>query len=166
MTAPLWLSVARMLIGLSEVPGAVNNPVILQWAKDIGAPGWYDNDEKPWCSVFLNRLMLACQLPMSGTGFELLRAKSFETWGQGLTVPSFGCVVTFQRPEGGHVGLYLGETAAAYRVLGGNQGNAVSLTWITKDRLTAMRWPGAVPVTHVGHVLLDHVSGAVSTNEQ
>lgn len=166
MIEPLWLSVARMTVGIREIPGPVNTPVIMQWARDIDAPGWYDNDDKPWCAVYMNRLMLACQLPMSGTGFELLRAKSFETWGEPLSVPSLGCLMTFHRPEGAHVGLYLGETEAAYRILGGNQGNTVSLTWIAKARLTAMRWPSDVPVTNVGHILLDAVTGAVSTNEQ
>lgn len=161
---PLWLSVARLCLGIREVPGQANNPTIMQWAKDIHAPDWYNNDDQPWCAVFLNRLMMACQLPLSGTGFDLLRAKSFESWGIPLTIPAFGCVMTFSRPEGAHVGLYLGERADAYRILGGNQSNAVSLTWIAKDRLVAMRWPALHPVT-LGRIWLD-ATGAVSVNEQ
>lgn len=165
MTEPIWLSVARMTVGIREIPGPGNDPAIMQWAKDIGAPKWYDNDDKPWCAVFMNRLLMACQLPMSGTGFELLRAKSFETWGDPLTVPSPGCVMTFSRPEGAHVFLYLGENATAYCGIGGNQRNAVtSDAWIVKGRLTAMRWPTGFPV-YGGRVWLD-ATGAISTNEQ
>jgi uncharacterized protein (TIGR02594 family) len=150
-----------MFIGLHE---QADEAVILRWAKDIGAPDWYDDSDKPWCAVFLNRLMLACQLPMAGKGFELLRARSFESWGVPLVVPSFGCVMTFRRPEGAHVGLYLGENATHYRILGGNQGNAVSLTDIAKDRLTSMRWPMGLPA-HEGRVLLND-TGTVSENER
>lgn len=163
MTTPLWLSVARMAIGLREVAGAQSNPVVMQWAKDIGAPDWYDNDDKPWCAVFLNRVLMACQLPMAGKGFELLRAKSFESWGVPLVLPSFGCVLVFRRPEGAHVGLYLGEDQSRFCVLGGNQGNAVSVTWIDKARLTAMRWPTGLPA-HEGHVWLTGTS-PTSTDE-
>lgn len=164
MTDPLWLSVGRMTVGIQEVPGTQNNPMIMQWAKDIGAPAWYDEDADPWCAVWLNRLLLACHLPMSGTGFDLLRAKSFEDWGIPLTHPALGCVLTFQRPGGGHVGLYLGERQDAYYVLGANQSNAVSLTWILKERLTAIRWPALHPVT-TGRVWLT-ATGEVSDNEQ
>jgi uncharacterized protein (TIGR02594 family) len=152
-----------MMLGIREIQGVANNAVIMQWAKDIGAPDWYDDDDKPWCSVFLNRLMMACQLPLSGKGFELLRAKSFETWGDPLVIPSFGCVMTFSRPEGAHVGLYLGERTDAYFILGGNQGNSVSLAWIAKARLTSMRWPTGLPA-HEGRVFLTS-TGATSENE-
>lgn len=161
MTTPLWLSVARMLIGIHE---HADEAVILRWAKDINAPGWYDDSDKPWCAVFLNRLMLACQLPMAGKGFELLRARSFESWGVPLVIPSFGCVMTFKRPEGAHVGLYLGEDQTRYCILGGNQSNAVSVTWIAKERLTTMRWPMGLPA-HEGRVWLTG-TGPTSVNEQ
>jgi uncharacterized protein (TIGR02594 family) len=163
MNEPLLLRVARLCEGLSEVAGDGNNAVILKWAKDIGAPA-YTADSIPWCAVAMNRWMLACGYPLSGKGFELLRAKSFESWGVPLVVPSFGCVMTFRRPEGAHVGLYLGERADAYYILGANQSNSVSVTWIAKDRLTSMRWPMGLPA-HEGRVLLN-AAGAVSVNEQ
>jgi uncharacterized protein (TIGR02594 family) len=161
---PLWLSVARMSLSVREVPGPGSNPTILQWAKDIGAPDWYADDDSPWCAVFLNRLFMACQMPMAGAGFDLLRAKSFETWGVPLTMPAFGCVMTFRRPEGSHVGLYLGEKDDAYFILGGNQSNAVSQTWIAKSRLSSTRWPLMQSVT-LGRIWLD-VHGTLSVNEQ
>lgn len=166
VTDPIWLSVARMFLGEKEIAGASSNPVILRWAADIGSPGWFDNDDKAWCAVFVNRLMRACQLPMAGTGFELLRAKSFETWGVPLVEPSPGAVLVFARPEGAHVGLYLGERADAYRVLGGNQGNAVSEVWIAKARLTAIRWPAGIPMpAETGPVMLIADGAAMSRNE-
>lgn len=165
MTEPLWLSVARAFVGEREIPGPVSNPVILRWAHDLGAPAWFDNDDLAWCAVFLNRILLACQLPRSGTGFELLRAKTFETWGKPCLEPMLGAVLVFSRPEGAHVALYVGQTPDAFRVLGGNQSNAVGYTWIEKRRLTAIRWPLAVPYAATGPILLQADGSLISHNE-
>lgn len=172
MTDPLWLSVARMLVGIKEVPGPGNNPLIIQWARDIGAPAWFNNDEQAWCAVGANRLFLGVQMPMARhpdpakrDGFDLLRAKTYETYGIPLEQPALGCIQTFSRPEGHHVGLYCGERSDAYWTWGCNVGNAIGYTWIKKERLTANRWPAGVPVTNVGPIWIDGF-GAVSTNEQ
>ncbi|HYE86361.1 MAG TPA: TIGR02594 family protein [Vicinamibacterales bacterium] len=155
---------ARSFIGIKEIPGAASQPVILQWAKDLKAPD-YTNDDTPWCALFLNRVCLACQLPLSGSGYELLRAKSFLTWGQPLSAPALGAVLVFKRPEGFHVGLYVGERADAYCVLGGNQGNSVGLTWIAKDRLEGCRWPADMPLPAPAPVLVADAGVPLSTNE-
>jgi hypothetical protein len=55
-------------------------------------------------------------------------------------------VLVFQRPGGGHLGFYVGEDERAYHVLGGNQGDCVSITRIAKDRCIAIRWPSGQPV--------------------
>ncbi len=165
MTIPLWLTVARMSLGLKEVPGPLSNPLILRWARDISAPSWYQDDDQAWCAVWMNRLMMACQLPLAGRGFDLLRAKSFETGGRPLDRPTLGAVLVFSRPEGAHVGLYLGEREDAYYVLGGNQGNAVSEAWIAKSRLTAMRWPDDVSLHDAGGPIVLSGVGAASTDE-
>jgi len=165
VTGPIWLSVAAAFVGLRELAGPQSSPVILRWVKDTGAPSWYDNDDKPWCALALNRWLLACQLPMSGKGFELLRAKSFETWGLPLSEPAVGAVLVFTRDGGGHVGLYLGENEHAYKVLGGNQGNSVSETWIVKERLSAIRWPDGVLLPLGGPVILASGGQPLSGNE-
>lgn len=164
MSEPIWLSVARAFVGIAETPGPASNPAILRWAADIHAPA-YGSDDTPWCAVWMNRLLLACQLPMAGTGYDLLRAKSFATWGQKLAAPALGCVLVFKRPEGYHVGLYVGERADAYRVLGGNQSNAVTYTWIDKTRLVACRWPAGVPLPAPAPVTVATDGQPVSRNE-
>ena len=162
---PIWLAVAEAFLGLREIAGPQSSPVILRWVKQLHVPAWYDDDSKPWCALFLNRVLAACHLPMSGTGYDLLRAKSFETWGRALTAPALGAVLVFTRDGGGHVGFYLGENAHAYKVLGGNQGNTVSETWIAKDRCSAIRWPDAVPLPLGGPVMLAANGEPVSGNE-
>lgn len=163
---PIWLSVAKAFIGATEVPGPASNPMILRWARDIGVPAWYEKDEQAWCAVFVNRILLACQLPMSGGGFTLLRAASFTTWGQSmLGGPVPGAIMVFNRDGGSHVGFYVGENADYYRILGGNQGNAVSETWFAKDQLVAIRWPLPVSMPWVNRILLTEDGTPVLTNE-
>ena len=55
-------------------------------------------------------------------------------------------MLVFTRPGGGHVGFYVGEDAAAYHILGGNQGDAVTIVRIVKSRYIARRWPEGRPV--------------------
>ncbi len=162
---PRWLAAFKLLHGLEEKPGAPSNPVILHWVQDIGAPGWYDNDDKPWCALAMNRVMLASDLPLAGSGFDLLRARSFEHWGVNLDVPAYGCVMVFERPEGAHVGLYLGERKDAYRIYGANQSNTVGAAWIPKKRLTATRWPADVELTQVGRIWMLVDGSPASINE-
>lgn len=163
---PLWLSVARMSEGIAEIPGPASTPVILRWARDIGAPTYFDNDDIAWCAVYGNRLAMAMQWPLSGTGYDLLRARSFTTWGIPLPIPALGAWMVFSRPEGAHVGLYLGETATDYRVFGGNTANAVAAAWIKKPRLIATRWPKGVPLPALQRVWLNHDGQPVSVDER
>lgn len=166
VTKPIWLSIFETLEGIQEVPGPGSNPVILIWAKAIGAPGWYKDDDQAWCALVMNRVLLAAQQPMSGKGFDLLRAQTFEHYGEEiLGPPALGCIMVFNRPGGYHVGLYLGERKDAYLILGGNQSNAVSKAWIPKGRLIAQRWPEGEPVTNVGRIWLNPAGVPLSANE-
>lgn len=165
MREPLWLSLARMTEGISEIPGKDSNPIIMRWAAEIGAPSFFANDDIAWCNVWMNRVMMAAQLPLSGTGFELLRAESFARWGAPLVRPVLGCVTVIKRPAGHHVGLYLGEDATRFYLYGGNTGNRVAAAWMEKARLVAHRWPLGVPVIGAGPVLLAANGVPTSTNE-
>lgn len=170
MIEPIWLSIARMSAGIAEIPGPASAPVILQWARDIGAPSWYHNDDQPWCAVFFNRVMLAAQLPMAlgsrGDQFDRLRALTVSTWGQSLRAPALGAALVFSRPEGAHVGFYLGEREGLVRVFGGNQSNKVGETWIERSRLRSIRWAPGVPTPmELRPVLLAANGEAVSGNE-
>lgn len=162
MTEPLWLSVARAFVGTQEAPGAPSNPLIMQWARDLQAPG-YVNDGVAWCALFVNRILLACQLPLCGRGYDLLRAGQFASYGQDVGQPVPGAILVFKRPEGHHVGFYVGESPAAYAVLGGNQTNTVSVVSIARERRIAARWPAGYAV--VGEVVELAQGGRLSQNE-
>lgn len=141
-----WLDVATRLLKTKEASGPSNNPVILSWAKKLG--GWvsnfYTKDEIPWCGLFVAHCLReagAQNLPGNP-----LSALAWAKYG-GSTQPRIGAVLVFQRPGGGHVGFYVGESPKAFLVRGGNQSDSVSDAWVAKDRLVDCRWPSEFPVT-------------------
>ena len=147
-TEPTWLKAARAKSGTKEAAGSANSATILGWAKRLGTKVLgmvYNADSVPWCGVFVAYCL-------QEDGIEpvaiAVRATSWSTWGQGLRPERLapGAVLVFARPGGGHVGFYVGEDAAAYHVLGGNQGDAVTVARVAKDRCIARRWPSGRPV--------------------
>jgi uncharacterized protein (TIGR02594 family) len=157
-----WMAFARAKLGIREVPGPGNSPAIMRWAKGLGSKVLgiaYGADSVPWCGLFVAQVV-------TEAGFKpppiSVRAKAWATWGIPV-LPCEGAVLVFEREGGGHVGFYAAENATAYQVLGGNQGDAVSLAWIAKSRCIASRWPHRMAVT--GRVIRVAASGQLSENE-
>ncbi|HWK38875.1 MAG TPA: TIGR02594 family protein, partial [Hyphomicrobium sp.] len=76
-----------------------------------------------------------------------LMARSYLRWGEEIEGGRFGAIAVLSRgsdPAAGHVGFLLGETASHLMLLGGNQGDAVSVAAYPKTRLIGLRWPQAV----------------------
>lgn len=142
---PPWMAIAAQYLGLRETPGPASNPTILGWAKALGVRVLgiaYGSDAVPWCGLFVAQVM-------TEAGFKppaiAVRARAWSTWGEPCE-PCEGAILVFERAGGGHVGFYVAERSNAFRVRGGNQGDAVSDAWIPRDRLVASRWPpGARP---------------------
>lgn len=144
----IWFDVAQSLIGTREIVGPKHNPTILVWAKKLGSKVLGINitdDEFAWCGLFVAHCI--AEAGITPAPFAV-RASSWETWGFNLRADRLapGAVLVFKRPGGGHVGFYVGEDKDCYHVLGGNQGNAVSITRIEKARCVARRWPKDVAV--------------------
>lgn len=141
----VWFKEATRLIGTRERPGAGSNPDILDWAGAQGIP--YKGDDIPWCGLFVGHCVTAT-LDREPTPANVLGARAWGSFGI-RTVPTPGAVMVFWRKSLqsglGHVGFYAGEDASAYRILGGNQSDSVSLAWVAKDRLVTARWPATVP---------------------
>lgn len=132
-----WLAEARSHIGLREIPGAQTAPTIQRWLADLGA--WWRDDETPWCGVAVAAWMRAAGIEPPPNWF---RAKAWLAFGMPLSEPVAGCVVVFERPGGGHVGLVTGvDQIGRLLVLGGNQGNAVSEVPFARERVLGYRWP-------------------------
>lgn len=133
--APKMLVTAQELLGVKESLGAVNNPIILGWAKECTIA--YKEDSVPWCGLFMAVVAKRAGKPLPT---QPLWARSWLRWGEPSPQPELGDVLVFSRNgSGGHVGLYVGEDTAAFHVLGGNQGDAVSIVRINKDRLIGAR---------------------------
>ena len=142
----VWLQEARRLMGTKEKPGTGSNPVIIDWA---GAQGIrYSGDDIPWCGLFVSHCITAT-LDREATPTGVLSARAWQSFGI-RTKPTLGAVMVFWRQSLasglGHVGFYAGENAdgSAYRILGGNQSDSVSLAWVRSDRLLTARWPATV----------------------
>lgn len=135
---PPWLKVAQQELesGVTEIIGGRNNPRILEYqgATKLSA----DDDETPWCSSFVNFCMK--EVNVQGTGSA--RARDWEKWGDKIDQPIIGCIAVFTRPDGGHVGFYVGSENDKILLLGGNQeGGKVSIAKRSTDRLLSYRWP-------------------------
>lgn len=163
---PNWLTLARTYIGTREIVGPKHSSTIMGWIKGMGAKVLgiaVADDETPWCGTFMAWIMKQSghQPPKVA-----VRASAWDAFGVPTSKAYLGAVVRFQRPGGGHVALLTGvsKDGRLMRVLGGNQGNAVTETWIEKGRCVAIRWPASVAAPTILAPVLA-ASGAVSKNE-
>lgn len=144
MNEPIWLTEARKYIGQKEYPGAANNPWIVSLWKMIKRGG-IKSDAVPWCAAFVGGCLEAVGIISSR--FE--SAKSYMTWGLPLKYPVPGCIAVFSRAGGGHVGFVVaGDGNGRLLILGGNQGNQVSIAPFDESRVVGYRWPRAVPIVN------------------
>lgn len=145
MTAePFWMLEARKHVGQREIAGRKHNPLILRWWTLIRAP--FSDDETPWCAGFVGGVLESCKIRSSRSA----AARSYLDWGQKLDKAVVGAIVVFSRPGSawsGHVGFVAGVDARGnLMVLGGNQGNMVSIRPFDRSRVLGYRWPVGMPV--------------------
>jgi uncharacterized protein (TIGR02594 family) len=137
---PRMLVEMLRLLGTVEAPGAADNPVILGWAQEIGVA--YAHDEIAWCG-----LTIAVAAKRAGWEYRPhgnpLWARNWADWGEPAAGGAMlGDVLVFPRAGGGgHVAMYVGEDALAYHILGGNQGDRVSIARKSKAPILAIRRP-------------------------
>ena len=153
--------------GTIEFPGEANNPVIIEWAKEINGwiGEWYDQDSVPWCGLFMALCAKRAGFPFNQ---KALSAREWINWGNPVTIPARGDILVFQRSGGGHVGLYVAEDGECFHVLGGNQSDSVCITRIKKDRLVGARrckWKISQPDSVRRTFLSNGVVNRLSTNE-
>jgi len=163
---PRQVEVAVSVFGTHEAPGSGDNPDILGWAGELGVADVYKHDAVPWCGLAMGFFISRAGFKPP-KGYLMLRALEWANFGDPIsqTGAMFGDVLVFHRTGGGHVGLYVGESANAFAVLGGNEGDAVSIVYIEKDRLSAVRRPPyGETLPNVIKIPLT-AAGTVSTNE-
>jgi len=162
----LAYQIANSYLGLKEWPGAKHNETIVNFYKKAGHPEIKD-DETPWCAAFVGAVL--AEAGLTGTG--ALAARSYLKWGEAVSDISEaepGDVVVFWRgaKDGwqGHVGFFVRPDGDKIMVLGGNQGNAVSIAAYPKSRLLGIRRAKkpktAVSSTTIQAAAVTAVSGA------
>jgi uncharacterized protein (TIGR02594 family) len=142
-------------LGLREIKGPKNAPRITKLLAELGA--WWGDDETPWCGVMVAGWFAECGLPYPK---HYYRALAWADYGVMCPDPMYGAVAVLSRVGGGHVGLVTAMSADGrfVRLLGGNQGNAVSQAWFdTQKRPVIYRMPADVmmakaPVLNVGNL--------------
>lgn len=153
---PSYLLFALAELHVQEIPGPGNNPRIATYWKDAGLvepdariPG----DEIPWCAAFVGAMLMRGGVQASGSAL----AKSYQIWGDNASgVGLLGAIVVLNRKEPapkwqGHVGFCVGFTPDKVHVLGGNQGDRVSIAAFPRERIANVRYPGGwnVPQTNI-----------------
>jgi len=141
LVVPKWLEIAFNELGVEEIPGPEHNPRIQEYLAAVDLPG--AEDETAWCSAFVNWVMKQAGHERTGSG----AARSWLTYGNEIMDPLYGDIVVLWREDPdswkGHVGFYAGMDRKKERIfiLGGNQGNMVSVRAYPADRLLQYRRP-------------------------
>lgn len=162
-----WLKSALSVLGIHELPGQETHPLILHWWKQIKAP--FTDDETAWCAAFVGGILEDCKIQSSRSA----AARSYEKWGIKLSDICEGAIVVFWRgtPNSGqgHVGFVIGKDSVGnIMVIGGNQGNEVSIKSFSTDRVLSYHWPKDITLPEqygMDSLSLMDSNGIVSNNE-
>lgn len=130
-----FIQVALTQMNQREIPGSQHNPQILKYHQTCSLKA--SSDEVPWCSSFANWTVLSTGL--LGTGDA--RAISWESWGEECLHFFPGCLVVLRRGSGWqrHIGFGMYQTPKSVALIGGNQGDRVSIATFPKVRISAIR---------------------------
>ena len=131
---PIDFAREELNLGVTEVPGRQDNPRIVMYHQTTR--GGAAHDETPWCSSFVNYCVRKAGL----RGTDDKRALSWHEQGFGQDVtehPKEDDIVVFRRrsptESGGHVGFFTSQQGDKIQILGGNQGNAISIAPFPRD---------------------------------
>lgn len=132
-------------LGVAEIPGEANNPRIIEYLKTVMRGSLAD--EISWCSAFANWVLEQHGLrgtnsPLARSFFHCDSSTFFE-----LSHPKYGALVVMRRgkePWMGHVGFFVQTDPTDpnyFYMLGGNQGNSVSIARFPYTPVLGYRWP-------------------------
>lgn len=136
---PPWLEVAMEELGVCEYPGKKHNPRIVEYHRTTTLKA--TSDEVPWCSAFVGW----CLEQVGIVGTRSAAARSWMQWGAAHLQAQRGSIVVFRRgsnPAQGHVAFFLERVGdSLVKVLGGNQGNRVSVANYQEKDVIGYRFP-------------------------
>jgi len=137
----------RFVGAITERPGVADHPFIVWCLSIVGLSDAHD--EVPWCSAFVNAICWMLRLPRSKSA----AARSWLGIGRAVALEDAivgSDVVILARGSGeqpgadviqapGHVGFYAGHDVGSVSVLGGNQGNGISIARFHRSRVLGVR---------------------------
>lgn len=179
MYEPTWISEARRWINLHESMSANGvNTNIAHMLETMGQyteedRAWWHDDKTPWCGLFVGYCLGVCDRYVVKHWY---RAADWNDVSMTkLDKPYYGCVVTFTRQGGGHVGFVVGEDSRGnLLVLGGNQADSVCVAAFKRERATGYFWPSehrgplavkVVPDPIYADLPVMHTDGTLSVKE-
>jgi uncharacterized protein (TIGR02594 family) len=138
--------IAMRFVGVKEAQGVASNPLILAMLRLDDS--WPQGDHVPWCSAFVAFVAWLLELPRSRS----LAARSWLQVGAPVAIadakPGNDVVILSRGVDApgagvlsapGHVGWYVGREGDQVLVLGGNQGDAVSVAPFPVARVLGVR---------------------------
>jgi len=166
---PKTISLALAEYGTQEVVGKGSNKTIIGWRDELNQSGakvaGYSDDDIPWCGLFAAIVALRRRKNAAEVVKDPLWARNWAKYGKHANAAMLGDVLVFERGSGGHVGFYVAEDSTAYHVIGGNQGNRVSIARVAKDRCIAVRRPVYATIPAAVKPYRVAATGSLSTNE-
>lgn len=128
-----WMPIGRAELGQKEIDGAGDNPRIVEYLGDTKVPKSMMHDSTAWCAAYVGWVLTQAKMQSLNNAW----AASWMSYGK-PSAPIFGAIAARQ----GHVGFVVETRPGGVKLLGGNQGNAVSEAWFD-DKGWAYRWPVA-----------------------
>ncbi len=169
---PKLVSAGLQYLGVKEIPGIKNNPVIMDWANGLGLSKIYKNDEMAWCGLAIAHLLRISgkpQVDVQKDKYNYLRALYYKNWGYEVPIEEIqlGDIVGLIRDGGGHVGIAIAWSKDKNTIflMGGNQSNSFNISEFRKDRIAfARRYYAIAPPESAKQYFIDS-TGNYSTNE-
>lgn len=145
----ILLGIALAEYDTAEYPGTRNNPEVVRYAEECGVP--FRDDATPWCGSFVCFVLTKAGYKEYIPKYPAL-ARSWLKVPYLVDAPVTGDIVIFYRngrhSQQGHVGFFVrySEDKQSIYVLGGNQGNRVSIIKYPTYRVLGFRRiPVSVP---------------------
>ncbi|MCB1741083.1 MAG: TIGR02594 family protein [Gammaproteobacteria bacterium] len=140
---PPWFVIARAELdkGIREDPQG-SNPQIEAYFATVGLDR--HTDDKAWCAAFVSFCMATSgNERVVQSNLRSARARDWLDWGTAITDPTPGALCV-TRPlvanSSGHVAFFVSQAGGKVKLLGGNQGDAVSEQDFDMADVVGYRW--------------------------